>query len=248
MKLSVTKVLTYLDCPRKYWYSYELKIQTKKSEGFFFGSAVHEGLENYYLGKDPMEGVKQALFGEKDRLSEEAREGVDPYKLFSEAKRIFEIYNQKAPYFEPVLVEHRFEIDLINPETKEKLPATFVGKIDLITANAEVVDHKTASGSPNGFFDDKNEFQASGYTYFYLTKFGKLPSAFIFNNIIKGNTRREPRIEPKVLELQLGDVCMFVEKCKYVLDAILRGETRDYPTNNHCRFCPYKDICSYCNK
>ena len=50
--LSVTKMSTYQDCPRKYWYSYVMKILTPKSEGFYFGSAIHAGLENYYNKKE----------------------------------------------------------------------------------------------------------------------------------------------------------------------------------------------------
>jgi len=236
MKLSATKVLTYLECPRKYWYLYELKLQTTKSEGFFFGSAVHEGLENYYLGKDPMEGVKNALFGKKENLSEEAKEGIDPQKLYNEAKRIFSIYPQQAPYFEPVLVEHFFEVELVHPESQERLPATLTGKIDLVTASGDLVDHKTASGSDTGYFDFQNNFQASAYSYAYWKMFERWPNNFIFNYLIKGNTRREPRMEHKTLKPQLGDACMFFDTCKYVLDAILRGETRDYGKPD-CRFC-----------
>jgi len=246
MNISVTKLQTFLDCPRKYWYLYELGIKTPKSEGYYFGSAVHEGLERYYLGKDPMQGVKDALFGEKKNVGEKPKEGIDLAKLEKEAKRIFNMYPQQAPYFEPVLVEHFFKVPLVHPETKERLPATFVGKMDLVTANGEVVDHKTASGSDNGFFDAKNTLQANGYSYAYLRMFGRFPKRFIFNFVIKGNTRREPRMEHKILKPQLGDVCMFFDQCKHVLDAILRKETRDYPSKYHCRYCAFKSICPYC--
>lgn len=245
MNLSITKVLTYLDCPRKYWYLYELYLQTKKTEGFFFGSAVHEGLKSYYSGKDPMEGVENALFGKKDSLGEEAEEGVNLKKLFNDAKRIFEIYPNKAPYFEPLLVEHRFEVDLVNPETQEKLPATFVGMIDLITTDGNIIDHKTSKSLPNGFFKDKNDFQGTGYAYAFLRMFGRLPNSFVINNIVSGNSRREPTIIPEISSFQIGDICMFFDQCKYVLDAILRGETRDYPSRNNCGWCQFKSICSY---
>ncbi len=246
MNISITKISTYLECPRKYWYLYEMGLQTPKSEGFYFGSAVHEGLENYYLGKDPMEGVRNALFGKKKNIGEEPKEGIDLDKLHKEAKRIFQIYPQQAPYFKPALIEHFFKVPLIHPETKEKLPATFVGKIDLITTHDDIVDHKTASGSDTGFFKEKNDFQANGYSYAFLQMFGRLPKRFIFNFLIKGNTRRGPRIEPKILRPQLGDICTFFDTCKYALDAILRGETRDYPSSIHYRVCPAKDICPYC--
>jgi len=245
MNLSVTRISTYLDCPRKYWYSYTLGIRSPKSEGFYFGSAVHEGLESYYLGKDPIEAVRNALFGKKENVGETAKEGVDPYKLYKEAKRIFSVYSQQAPYFKPLLVEHMFKVSLVHPETKERLLAGFVGKMDLITGTGSVVDHKTASSSPNGFFEAKNTLQSNGYAYAYFKMFGKLPTNFVFNNIIKGNTKREPRFEPKIKKPTIGDICSFFNICKSVLDAIIRKETRDYPKKSHCRFCQFKSICSY---
>ncbi len=245
MKLSVTKISTFKDCPRKFWYAYNMRILTPKSEGFYFGSAVHEGLEYYYLGKDPMQGVDKSLFGKKANISEEAKEGVDPYKLRKEAKRIFSIYPQQAPYLKPLLVEHIFNVPLIHPETKETLPVVFTGKMDLITEDAKIVDHKTASGSPGSFFEVKNNLQASGYTYAYLRMFGKLPKCFLFNTIIKGNTRREPRFEPNFTKKTIEDCCNFFDICKEVYGALKRKETKDYTNYYHCRFCRFHDICPY---
>ena len=240
--ISVTKISTYQDCPRKYWYSYVMKVKTPKSEGFYFGSAVHAGLEDYYNGKDPMQGVSNALFGKKASIGEEAKEGVDPYKLHKEAKRIFEIYPDQATYFKPVLVEYFFKTQLIHPETKEKLPVLFNGKVDLITADGKVVDHKTGGGVSD-YFMERGKLQAFGYTYAYLMKFGKMPDIFVWNFIIRGNTRREPRVETRTLKVTLGDVCFFFDTCKQVYEAIVRGETANCPNTGGCRFCQYKDIC-----
>ena len=245
MKISVTKLQTYLDCPRKYWYKYQLMIDTPKSEGFYFGSAIHEGLDDYYNGKDPMIGVKGALYGNKKSLSQEAVEGTDLAKMESDAKRIFDAYKDSAPHFEPLLVEHFFTVDLVHPETLEKLPAQFVGKIDLITTDCKVIDHKTSSSKPNGFFEYQNTLQANGYTYAYLRMFGMVPNMFIFNHIVKGNTKRDPMFVPKPRKVTLGDACMFFDECKAALDSVLRNETRDYPNRDNCRMCPYKNICTY---
>ena len=247
MKLSITRINTFLEDPRKYWYIYEMGIQTPKSEGFYFGSAVHEGLENYYSGKDPMQGVSNALFGKKLSLSEEVKEGVDLHKLYTEARKIFDVYEAKAPKFKPLLVEHMFEVDLIHPITKEQLPATLVGKIDLITVKGDLVDHKTGGNFNTHYYDEPNEIQANGYSYYYWTKFGKLPRSFIFNQMAKGNSRREPSFEQKILNPDLKDICKFIEICKDVLGKISRGETKDYPSEKHSRVCPCKDICPYCN-
>lgn len=245
MRISVTKISTYLDCPRKYWYRYTLYLQTPKSEGFYFGSAIHKGLENYYTGKDPMKGVVDALFQERDRVSEKPKEGINLARLEKEAKRIFQIYPSEAPYFKPILVEHFFKVPLVHPTTKEELPAIFTGKMDLITEDGAVVDHKTASRSPNGFFEAKNTLQANGYSYAYFKMFGVLPTSFIFNTIIKGNSRREPRLVHTIRKPTLGDLCYFVDTCKHVLGAIIRKETQDYPNRYHCRYCAFKDICPH---
>ena len=248
MKISVTKINTFTDCPRKYWYSYEQFIETPKSVGFYFGSAIHSGLENYYTGLDPMDGVREALFGEKKSVKEFAKEGIDLLKLEAEAQRIFDLYKDKAPHFEPILIEHFFEVPLTHPETKETLPATLTGKIDLITGEGVLIDHKTASGSDTGFFKAKNTIQANGYAYAYWQKFGKLPQYFMFNTIIKGNSRREPRFEQKIMRPTIGDLCYFFDVCKEIVGSLVRRETRDYYNRSSCRFCPYKSICQYVKK
>ena len=244
MRLSITKINTYLSCPCKYWYLYDVKVETPKSEGFFFGSAVHSGLEAYYTKKEPMEAVKYSLFGEKKSTREEAKEGVDPYKLLTQARKIFDIYPKLAPNFKPLLVEHWFDVELVHPETKEKLPAKFVGKIDLITADWEIVDHKTASRSSGDFFKKSNEFQATGYTYAFLKIFKKMPKSFIFNTIIKGNSKRVPAIEKNTLHPTMEDISNFFDTCKSVLNAILEKEAENLINTNHCKFCQLKDICS----
>jgi hypothetical protein len=250
MKISITKISTFLDCPRKYWYTYELGIQTPKSEGFYFGSAIHSGLESYYKGEDPLQSAKQALFGKKDSIKEEAKEGVNLDKLYKDAEAVFGVYQTDAPYFKAKEVETRFEVELVHPETKEKLPAHFVGKIDLITDKGELVDHKTAARASNRFFEDKNTLQANGYSYAYFMLEGKLPERFIFNQIIKGNSKRKPQIVPKILHPQLGDICMFFDTAKFVLDAIIRKETKNFGKCSkwNCRFCSYKNICPYYKK
>lgn len=243
MKLSVTRISTYQSCPRKYWYSYTMKIETPKSEGFFFGSAIHAGLENFYNRKDPMQGVNNSLFGKKTTIGEQAKEGVDPYKLHKQAKNIFEAYPDKATYFKPKLVENWFTVPLIHPETKEKLPCLLTGKMDLVTADEAIVDHKTTNNPNSTFFDKQNELQASGYSYAYFMKFGELPKKFIYNLIVKGNSRREPSFHTKILTVTLGDICFFFDTCKEVFDAIDRGETQNYPNTSHCRWCRFKNIC-----
>lgn len=244
-KLSVTKISTYQDCPRKFWYTYIMRIMTPKNEGFTFGTAVHAGLENYYRGKDPMQGVAQSLFGKKDNIGEESQEGVDKHKLHKEAGKMLDCYKVKAPHFEPVLVEYFFKIPLIHPETKEVLPCKFTGKMDLVTVDGKIVDHKTASRTNFGLFERRNQLQASGYGFAYLYKFGKLPKCFMYNFLVRGNTRREPSFDTKIMKITIGDLCYFFDTCKMVYGAIIRQELRYDINRSHCRFCRFKNICKY---
>jgi len=246
MNISVSRINIFNVCPRKYWYIYEMEMKTKKSEGMFFGSAVHAGLENYYKKKDPMKGVDNSLFGKKEK-GEEPREGVDPYKLHQDAKKIFQIYD-KAPHFKPLFVEYWFEVPMIHPTTKETLPVLFRGKIDLITANCWVVDHKTAKGASNGFFEAKNILQGNGYAFAYHSIFGELPKKFIVNTIIRGNTKRPPSFEQKPYVQDLDDICSFFDECKRVSNAIIKKETRDCPNQKHCRWCQFKSVCPFASK
>ena len=244
MRLSISKINTFLEDPRKYWYIYEMGIQTPKSAGFYFGSAIHEGLDYYYSGKDPLQGVSQALFGKKASLGEEVKEGVDLHKLYTQARKIFDVYKDKAPKFKPLFIEHWFEVDLVHPLTKERLSDVLVGKIDLITVAGDIVDHKTSSGFYTGYYDEANWIQSTGYAYAYWMKFGKFANNVVFNIIVKG---KEIKFEQKTFNPDLKDLCKFFEICKDVSDKITKGETRDFPSVKHSRVCPCKDICPYCN-
>lgn len=246
MKLSYSKISTYLDCPRKYWYQYVLGVQKKKSEGFFFGSAIHEGLEAYYRGNDPMMAVRNALFGKKLRLSEEAEEGVNLKKLYKEAERCFKIYPNKAPYFEPLKTEKYFDIPIIHPKTGEELNASLEGKIDLIDKRGFLVDHKTAKSAPNDFFDGKNNLQATAYAYAYLYLYDRLPEKFVFNYIIKGNTRREPSCQYQIKRPGIDEICEFFDLCKMIYRSIQEDKMRSHPAQGfQCKFCNNKSICPY---
>lgn len=48
-KLSASKMKTFLECPRKFYYSYIDKMPRRDTEIFTFGSAVHHGLETVTL-------------------------------------------------------------------------------------------------------------------------------------------------------------------------------------------------------
>ncbi len=245
MNLSITKVSTFQDCPRKYWYSYEADIKAKKSEGFYFGGAVHEGLENYYNKKDPMEAIKRSLFGKKETEREQAMWGVDPYKLLKDARKIFDVYEKKAPKWNPMFVELMFDVPIIHPDTKKRLLSRLVGKIDLVTTDSKVIDHKTGSGGFGGFWYEKNKLQSAGYIYWYWHKFHKLPSSFIFNNITKGNSRREPTIEPTPFEFDESILSWFFEEMKRAEREIQEPNLSLKIRKSHCRFCQYKDVCEF---
>lgn len=248
MKISTSKLNTYSDCPRKYWYSYELFIPTPKSEAFWFGGAVHSGLEAYYKGHDGFQGFRDALLQSSGR--EKPAEGVNLDKLEEQGKKIFEIYPKQALYFQPILIEHRFTAELVNPETKEALPAVLTGKIDLVTVDGYIIDHKTASKELSDDFQTNN-LQVNGYAYAYWKIFDQLPKGVIFNQLIKGNSRREPVIKAtNPIKPTIGDLCFFFQECKSAIDAIVRKETRDYPNPNFmtCQFCQYKNICQFKHK
>jgi CRISPR/Cas system-associated exonuclease Cas4 (RecB family) len=247
MKISTSKLNTFSECPRKYWYSYELLIPTPKSEAFWFGGAVHSGLESYYKGLDAFQGFKDAL---RSKTGEQPAEGVNLDKLEVEGKRIFELYSKQVLYFQPVLIEHRFTVDLANPETGETLPAVLTGKIDLVTVDGYIIDHKTASRELSSDYQTNN-LQVNGYAYAYWKTFGKMPKGVIFNQIIKGNSRREPAIKAtNPIKPTVGDLCFFFQECKSAIDSIVRKETRDYPNPSFfsCQFCQYKNICQFKHK
>ena len=73
MRLSPSKINTYMKCPREFYYKYIAKIPEKKTIHLFRGTLVHAVLEDLFK-KQPRfvyYHLKSALAAERNRLKEQ---------------------------------------------------------------------------------------------------------------------------------------------------------------------------------
>ena len=157
--LSYTQISTYLACPLKYAFQYCEKIEWPfKPEGLVFGSAIHQSLEHYYLGRQESRDVPVpelvAIFDaawEKESAENTVlfKNGNTAEKLLQTAEAMLKTFKESVQPGEVLAVEQSFSVDLVDPETGENLGVPLAGRIDLIEKlddqTIAVVDQKTAA-------------------------------------------------------------------------------------------------------
>ncbi len=175
--ISYTQINTYLSCPLKYSFQYIEKIPWPfKPEGLVFGSAIHQALEHFYTGRkegrDVPESEMLALYDaawEKEEADNtiKFKNGNNRDSLLDTAKAMIETFIKTVNPGEVLAIEQPFSVDIIHPETNEKLGVPIEGRIDLIEQTKEgiaVIDHKTAARK---YTDDRvaNDLQLTAYSY-----------------------------------------------------------------------------------
>lgn len=206
-------------CPQAWHYLYELNFQLKKTDSLFFGSSIHEAIAAFYEGKLPLVILDEFM----RKSSWQKPPTFDVEKNIDEATTLIELFLKKAPYFEPLpgWIEQRKSIYLSHPRTGESIPIPFTFKIDLITKDGYIVDHKT-SKSASLKQTDQNRIQGIAYQMAYRTIFNKKPKGFIQNLIIR--QKRNPRIIPQVFHYTQDDEIYVFDLLKYCLDKIEKRE------------------------
>lgn len=155
MRISPTRLKTYLTCPRQYRYVYIDKIEVPLSSSLAFGRAVHEALHLLYLDGDGQVATDPApAIATFDRLWQEALERDNP--TFTSSSPTPEGYRELAhrmltgfiagqsdkPF--PLVMEFPFEV--------EASEHTLVGIIDRVDAGGDgltIVDYKTGRAKPS---------------------------------------------------------------------------------------------------
>ena len=237
-KFSVSQLNTFLQCPYAWQMLYIHKIKTPKSDNLFFGSAVHFGLESLYRGNDPVEAIERYI--RTDPLHERLP-SFDTEKHIRDGKAMMELYLTKGPYLEPLMIEERKTVDLVNPKTNESLPIPFTFRIDLLTQQHQLVDFKTTKSNGTKQ-EDLNRHQGLGYYLAHRAMFeGQPPREFIQVSLIK---QKIPKIVPLIVQYSLDEEVWFWNLAKKVLDMIARGEYRTArPMVKSFYPCPVKDMC-----
>jgi hypothetical protein len=153
-QLSVSRVGTFRDCPRKYYNRYVKQLQRRrfKPAALAFGTAWHDWLECWHSGSGEPEWADV--------------DDMDRMRLSHMAFGYINKWGREKGCSE---VDCKLEMPVLNPVTLAKSRSfTFAGYLDGLMANEQgwrIFEHKTAS-TVNGNYLAKlwSDSQLSGYT------------------------------------------------------------------------------------
>ena len=232
MRLSKSKVNTYIKCPREFKYRYIDEIETPPNEYMALGSDVHLIAEKYaeIYGDNPQENPRYFL----DLIARQ---------LKINAADIDVHLDSLSDFFKLALIENDFEIfsqeEFLTDETHN-----FTGITDLILENSDgeliIIDYKTGSSSSFskcrrelGYYKmlvesvyDKDVIGAG----IFFTKDNKLRVLYFEDEENKRKYMHSRELEEGIDTLY--EVRKNINECRF-------------PKNEQyvCRFCTYEEIC-----
>jgi RecB family exonuclease len=239
VKLSATKLKTFLTCKRKYYHKYiehikQHEIPKDMPAEHEIGTAVHEALKELYTKKNSynsLDDLKRDLHNELDDVCGASE--LDKY-LIEMQKRRLDTFCQKE-------IE-RFGDGWQVKECEKSLECSFAGmtlrgdidRIDAKEGKMFVLDYKTGSYPlyTSKTYQDATDFQLEFY-YLLASTLGKV-SGCGYYDLKDSKIVPEAFLEEKleILQSNIKDLLMIedvnFEKCEDVKD---------------CRFCEYKIMC-----
>ncbi len=225
--LSISHVQTYLGCSLQYRFRYIDQIPPPwRPAALVFGSTVHAAIEWFHrerlAGRRPEPETVAKIF-DADWFAENLEPVVFPEKeskdsLAEKGRQLVALYVEQIGETLPMLIEDRFEIDLIDPETGEVLDVRLRGIIDLVEADGTLVELKTAART----FDTgtlERHLQLSTYALVRLIATGEVPPLRI-DALLK---TKVPRLERLPASRTVEDLAWTARLIERVAHAIRAG-------------------------
>ena len=238
VKLSNSRLKTYLSCKRKYYYNYVKKLAAHEipkdmPQEHEIGTAVHEALKNLYSKKNAYydkEELKRDLEKELDNVKGESE--LDKYLISLQKRKMDSFCEMEVKHFQDgwkvLYCEKSFEVEFHG--------ATLIGQIDRIDKKENlirVLDYKTGSyklyNSNN--FTEATDFQLEFY-YLLASSLGNVECAFY--------DLKETQVVPELfLEEKLAILQSHLQDLK-TLEEVNFHKCED---TKECLYCPYTLIC-----
>ena len=238
---SASRLKTYLECKRKYYYRYIQKIKAKNEEEMNEGQFLHEVLEHlfkeksFYTAKEEMQKALDILL---DNLHPDQGAKAAYQKL---------LWKEKLKGFVDAQIAH-FDADWKVVEREKEFQCEigglrFKGRIDRIDQNDThtlVLDYKSGNveKEPKSLNPDKiTDFQMSVYHQLLSAKYQNINLAFL-KILEKGEMQRVTLLEERntllgehIISLKetkrfVAEKCEDLQKCKYCEFTLMceRGE------------------------
>ncbi len=199
LNIEVTDLQHFSPCRRQWWLGKSWK-SPKPNPNYWFGTAMHNGLEALYKTADieKSRGVLDQFMltdlrtfaGEHPDIWEScSQEFDDLYGLCLSVFDNYVLYDQADPlalsYGRVLEVEQTLKYTLFEDDKFGKV--SLVGRVDLVLQRDDgiwVVDHKTSGSMPSFAGLDVDE-QLTGYAFLLFHKKQILPQGLVYNVLIK---------------------------------------------------------------
>lgn len=237
-ELSPSKIGMFRRCPFQYQLRYCENLKIPPASALAWGSSSHTALEHNYREKvkskmDVPVGTLTDVFVESWRTykAEVAlEEGENFDKLENEGIDMMKAYHSEvAPSVMPRLVEIASYVPL-TPQINLSV------KIDMVTMDEVIKDHKTSKKSPAKNALEK-DMQVSSYWFTYQQQEGKDPAGAEWDWLVRTK-------KPKFVSLQATRTPRAIERFKNICEVTARQITACYKAG---AFPPNEDswVCSY---
>lgn len=244
--VSVSQVQKYLFCPLNYRFHYIDRIPPPwRPSALVFGSSVHAAAEWFhrerFAGRSPDAAAVVRMF-DADWFAQNLEPVVFPAKeskeiLAEKGRQLVALYVEQANGSVPLLIEDRFEIDLVDPETGEILDVRLRGVIDLVEQDGTLVELKTAART----FDTgslERHLQLSTYALVRFLATGEVPPLRI-DALLK---TKVPRLEHLPATRTIEDLAWTARLIESVALAIRSGTFFPNPSWK-CSECEFFSHC-----
>lgn len=245
--ISVSELREWLGCPLRFWYRYRLGLWTDTTETFFaMGNAVHAGLAAWYMSEvtDGARDADKALrvyrtvwHDEQARVDWDAEPEKDPLLLAQTGAGLLQRSMDEPDEWRARSVETTLYADIVHSRLG-KLPFPLKVRLDMLTDQYDVVEHKTASARwPKG--KENADMQATGEAMVVRDSFGHDP--LITFNILVANKR--PDVDRRSVTRTQDDIDRLYVQARALLDAEEKGAIWPNPTAFAHPHCEFRQLC-----
>lgn len=255
LKLSVTALNTYLQCPYKFKINNILRTPRAKSPHLVFGTAIHKALENFFKKFKKMHKLpeKSFLISEFNQtLENELLTKEDLARLRQRGHKVLDEYfnNNKDKFTEPLYTEYSFGFRKVY---LGNIPLS--GKIDKIEwvnkdkKQVKVIDYKTGSSKSRGEIEGKTKYSDGDLLRQLL--FYKLLSQLDYNfnydvtkgefDFVESKSNKKAKTESyEYSQEQIEDLKILIKDTMKKIRGLEFKKTKE---QRHCEYCDYKDHC-----
>ncbi|MGY8704076.1 MAG: PD-(D/E)XK nuclease family protein, partial [Candidatus Poseidoniales archaeon] len=234
LKLSWSKLNSFMSCPLKYHWAHELKLKGPLSKSLKVGNLVHEVIENLTSppskplnNKSLKKAFEHVLLGKVNQLPILSNEDIASMQtwLSNWMKREMEL--QKS--MEVLHVEEKIDFEFGE--------VFFAGKIDRVerdsTGSVTLVDFKTSKKATTPG-SSQSDAQLILYAHAWSQIHGTLPDYVAYDNV-RHNERVTVEINPTIVQRELSNLLG-------PLSNLISGD-KDSNPGFHCSWCDFKSIC-----